>query len=108
MLRRVVSAAGVTAWCLMLLMGLSRPVMANPNDYPQYAQQQVDPAIAIAFIGVDQAKEALDAGRQQLFVDVRTFPEYSETHLPKAVSIPLGVLSVRMTEIPRDIPVVLY
>ena len=98
-----------TVVCLMaLVLVYVVPTLANPNNYPQFAQQQVDPSIPITFIGVELVKQHLDAGRPQLLVDVRSAGEYADGHLPKAVSIPLEVLSVRMTEIPRDIPVVLY
>ena len=84
------------------------PTLANPNNYPQFAQQQVDPAIPITFISAERVKEQLEAGRPQMLVDVRSPEEYGAGHLPKAISMPLEVLSVRMAEIPRDIPVVLY
>ncbi len=38
------------------------PTLANPNNYPQFAQHQVDPAIPIFFIGVKRVKADLDAG----------------------------------------------
>ena len=105
----------VVAWvqrrvvCLMVLaLGYVAPALANPQDYPQFAQHQVDPTISITFVSAEQVKQHLDAGRPQLLVDVRSWAEYAAGHLPKAVSIPLEVLSVRMTEIPRNIPVVLY
>ena|SRR2546421_2182619 len=98
-----------TVICLTVLaLGYVVPTLANPQDYPQFAQQQEDPSIPITFIGVELVKQHLDAGRPQLLVDVRSAGEYADGHLPKAMSIPLEVLPVRMTEIPRDIPVVLY
>ena len=98
-----------TVVCLMAVaLGYVAPTLANPQNYPQFAQQQVDPAIAIPFISVERVKRELDAGHPQMLVDVRSPEEYSTGHLPRAVSIPLEVLSVRMTEIPHNIPVVLY
>ena len=98
-----------TVACLMVLaLGYVVPTLANPQDYPQFAQQQEDPSIPITFIGVDLVKQHLDAGRPQMLVDVRSTGEYVYGHLPKAVSIPLEVLPARMAEIPRNIPVVLY
>ncbi len=98
-----------TVVCLMaLVLGYTAPALANPHNYPQFAQQQVDPAISILFISVERVKQELEAGHPQLLVDVRSPAEYGAGHLPRAVSIPLEVLSVRMAEIPRDIPVVLY
>ena len=98
-----------TVICLMVLaLGYVVPACANPQDYPQFAQHQVDPSIPIAFTHVEQVKQQLDAGRPQLLVDVRSAQEYANGHLPKAVSMPLEVLAVHMAQIPRDIPVVLY
>ena len=98
-----------TVVCLMALgLGYTVPGLANPQNYPQFAQQQVDPALTIAFISVERVQQELKAGHPQLLVDVRSRAEYDAGHLPRAVSIPLEVLSVRMAEIPRDIPVVLY
>ena len=84
------------------------PSLANPNNYPQFAQQQVDPAIPIFFTGVEYLKAQLDAGKTPMLVDVRSAEEYKAGHIPGAKSIPLEGLSSRLTEIPRDIPVVLY
>jgi 3-mercaptopyruvate sulfurtransferase SseA len=92
----------------VLALGYVVPTLANPQDYPQFAQQQEDPSIPITFIGVESVKQRLDADQPPLLVDVRSAEEYANGHLPKAVSIPLEVLSARMTEIPSDIPVVLY
>ena len=98
-----------TVICLTVLaLGYAVPTLANPQDYAQFAQQQEDSSIPVTFIGVESVKQHLDAGHPPLLVDVRSAAEYAHGHLPKAVSIPLEVLSVRMTEIPRDIPVVLY
>jgi 3-mercaptopyruvate sulfurtransferase SseA len=93
---------------MVLALGYVVPTLANPQDYPQFAQHQVDPAIPITFVSAERVKEHLDTDRPQMLVDVRSAGEYAAGHLPGAVSIPLEVLSVRMTEIPRNIPVVLY
>ena len=84
------------------------PTQANSNNYPQFAQQQVDPAIPIFFTGVEHVKAQLDAGTPPMLVDVRSAEEYKAGHIPGAKSIPLDVLLRRMAEIPRDVPVVLY
>jgi 3-mercaptopyruvate sulfurtransferase SseA len=84
------------------------PTLANPNNYPQFAQQGVDPTIPIFFTGVEHVKAQLDAGHPPVLVDVRSAEEYNAGHIPRAKSIPLEVLPRRMAEIPRDIPVVLY
>lgn len=108
-MRAAVAFVQCTVVCLIVLaLGYVVPTLANPQDYPQFAQQQEDPSIPITFTKVELVKQHLDAGRPQMLVDVRSAAEYAAGHLPKAVSIPLEVLSVRMAEIPHDIPVVLY
>ena len=98
-----------TVVCLIALALLYVvPTLANLNNYPQFAQQQVDPAIPIFFAGVERVKEQLDAGTVLMLVDVRSAEEYNAGHIPKAKSVPLDVLPRRLAEIPRDIPVVLY
>lgn len=93
---------------IVLALGYVAPTLANPQHYPQFAQQHEDPSIPITFVSATLVKQHLDAGRPQMLVDVRRAEEYAYGHLPTAVSIPLEVLSARMAEIPRDIPVVLY
>jgi len=98
-----------TVLCLIALaLGYVVPTLANPNNYPQFAQQEIDPAIPIFFTGVEHVKAQLDAGNLPMLVDVRSAEEYNAGHLPRAKSIPLEVLPRRMAEIPHDIPVVLY
>jgi hypothetical protein len=92
----------------VLIAGYAASVLANPQDYPQFAQHQVDADVPIAFITVDEVKQHLDAGTQQLIVDVRDRAAYEKAHLPGAVSIPLRDFPSRAMEVPRDIPVVLY
>lgn len=105
----VVALVQRTVVCLIVLaLGHVVPTLANPQDYPQFAQHQVDPAISITFISADVVKQNLDASRPQMVVDVRSWGDYAKGHLPRAVSMPLEVLPVRIAEIPRDIPVVLY
>jgi 3-mercaptopyruvate sulfurtransferase SseA len=105
----VVAFVQRTVVCLMVLaLGYVVPTLANPQDYPQFAQQQEDPSIPITFTHVEVVKQQLDAGRPPMLVDVRSAGEYASGHLPKAVSMPLEDLPVRMAEIPRNIPVVLY
>lgn len=57
---------------------------------------------------IDAAKATglLEAGA--LLLDVRTPSEYERSHLDQAVNIPLQQLSVRLKELDRKRPVVLY
>jgi 3-mercaptopyruvate sulfurtransferase SseA len=96
------------AWLIALALVYVVPTLANPHKYPQFAQQQVDPAIPIFFTGVERVKAQLDAGNPPVLVDVRSAEEYKTGHLPSAKSIPLETLPRRLAEIPRNVPVVLY
>ena len=96
----MIAFAKRTVVCLMALaLVYVVPTLANPNSYPQFAQQQVDPAIPIFFIGVERVKAQLDAGHPPMLVDVRSVEEYNTGHLPRAKSIPLVALPRRMAEI---------
>jgi hypothetical protein len=93
---------------IALSLGSTPGAVANPQDYPQFAQQKVDESIPINFEHSESVKQRLDTGAPQLIVDVRKLSSYEKAHLPGAVSIPLEELPYRAAEIPRDIPVVLY
>jgi len=57
-------------------------------------------------IEVEDAKSLADKGA--LIVDVRSPSSYSKEHIKGAVNIPLEELDKRLSEIPRDRPVILY
>jgi len=93
---------------LFLILGISASALANPNDYPEFAQKKVDDDIAVTFVTAEEVKQHLDAGAPQTLVDVRKSSSFERRHLPKAVSIPLRSFPERYAEIPRDTQVVLY
>ncbi|MHB1414576.1 MAG: rhodanese-like domain-containing protein [Chloroflexota bacterium] len=43
-----------------------------------------------------------------LFVDVRSAKSYERSHIPGAVSIPIGELPRHLQELPRDKPIIFY
>lgn len=55
-------------------------------------------------ISVSEAKAMQDAGAFML--DVREPSEWNELHMPGATLIPLGQLASRLSEVPKDKPVV--
>lgn len=57
-----------------------------------------------AEISISEAKAMQDAGAFML--DVREPSEWNEMHMPGATLIPLGQLSSRLNEVPKDKPVV--
>ena len=94
---------------LAIVLGLfscSGELAADPTKYPQFAQQQPD--IAPDFISLDRLVDAIVKGEKPLIVDVRSDEEYEESHIKAAISIPLGEIPLRLAEIPKDKPVVLY
>jgi phage shock protein E len=68
------------------------------------------PAIAVSqeITPADYVAQYSQAGTQHLLVDVRTPEEFAEGHLDGAVNISLQTLGERLSEIPTDVPVVLY
>lgn len=81
---------------------------ADPSRYPEFAQQELPKDIQPDFIFLDQLVEEIVSGNKPLIVDVRSREEYAEAHIKAAVSIPLGEISLRLAEIPKGRPVVLY
>jgi NADPH-dependent 2,4-dienoyl-CoA reductase/sulfur reductase-like enzyme/rhodanese-related sulfurtransferase len=53
--------------------------------------------------------EALNvATNESLMLDVRTPAEYAGGHVPSAINIPIDELRTRLTELPRETPIVTY
>jgi hypothetical protein len=94
--------------CIVLSLSATTGALADPRDYAQFAQQQVDKDIPVTFITPERVKQHLEAGSPQWLVDVRNRSSYDQLHLPGARSLPLDEFPQRFVEIPRDIPVVLY
>lgn len=74
-------------------------------------------ALASAFFGeadgarpvtLAELQDALAADEQLTLIDVRPEPEFSSGHVPGAVNVPLAHLAGRMSELPRDAPIVAY
>lgn len=57
-------------------------------------------------VSVQQAADLRENGA--LMLDVRTVEEWNEAHIPGASLIPLDQLETRMSEVPTDVPVVIY
>ena len=64
--------------------------------------------VVIKGISVDDAYQAYISDSGYVFVDVRSKSEYDSGHIKGALFIPLSEIEVRLSEIPRDKPVVLY
>ena len=65
------------------------------------------PLQATAAVDAGQVQESLREGTAQV-IDVRGDGEWAAGHLPGARHVPLGDLAQRLSEIPRDVPVILH
>src|SRR6184192_3483183 len=59
----------------------------------------------VAGIDVNQARQRLEQEPKPFLLDVREPWEYAAGHVPGAQLIPLGELEQRVSEVPRDRPV---
>ncbi len=59
-------------------------------------------------VSASELKNALDAGEDIVLLDCRSPAEYKQVRLPGATLIPLGQLRDRVSDIPRDKPVVCF
>jgi rhodanese-related sulfurtransferase len=67
-----------------------------------------DPEVAEKYIKVDQVKAMQDAKKRVTIIDVRDKDQYDELHIKGARNVPLRELPTRLTEVPKQEPVVLY
>jgi 3-mercaptopyruvate sulfurtransferase SseA len=67
-----------------------------------------DPEVPEKYIKVAEAKALLDQKKRVSFIDVRPREHYDQLHIKGALNIPLGDLSRRLAEVPKQVPVVLY
>jgi rhodanese-related sulfurtransferase len=61
-------------------------------------------ADAVQDVSAEEGRERVTAGA--LLLDVREADEWEAGHAPEAVWIPMGELSARVDELPRDTPIV--
>ncbi len=79
---------------LLFTLSLSAYCMAGmtAKDFVKEAKK------AVTEISVVNAKAAIDSGKVQVVLDVRTAKEFKKGHLPKAVNIPRGLLEFKATK----------
>ena len=71
--------------CLMVfVLGCATGVLANPQDYPEFAQQKIKDDIQIQFVAAETVKQHLDEHATQVIIDVRSRSSYAKRHLPGA------------------------
>ena len=93
-------AAGVMA----LAACSAQPAAPAQTTNTQAAAQPAALKPLPAEINANEAKAMQDAGAFML--DVREQSEWDEMHMPGATLIPLGQLASRLSEVPKDKPVV--
>lgn len=57
---------------------------------------------------VKELHDLIEAGRSPTIIDVRTDERHGQGHLPGVLHIPYAQLKARLSEVPRDKPVVTY
>jgi rhodanese-related sulfurtransferase len=60
----------------------------------------------IAEVTPQEVQQRLARNESLLLLDVREPPEYADAHIAGSTLIPLGQLSLRLNELPRDQPIV--
>ena len=95
---------------LLIITGIlvainNAPAEATPTAAPTV--QASGSNSEITRVSVEDAKAALDAG-SAVFVDVRGADVYAMSHIPGALSIPLGELESRLAELNPDQWVITY
>jgi rhodanese-related sulfurtransferase len=91
--------AGLGFVAVLVIVGAI--LLLTQDDDQDEADQQKEPSPSLASeISVDEAAALRDQGAFML--DVRQPEEWNEFHMPGATLIPLGELSSRLSEVPRD------
>ena len=65
-------------------------------------------SVPVSAISVEDVKLKLDGGQNFTLVDVRDKQAFDESHIDKAISIPLNELAERYTEIPQGLEIIVY
>ena len=84
------------SWVLIVVMVFAGVFLLNKNRDPQL------PAVNNLSSEISVAEAAQLDPKDWFFVDVREPSEWAEVHIPYATLIPLGELTARLSEIPKD------
>lgn len=105
---RVARHAGTALAFLTLAVLTPQISLADPSNYPAFAQKSLPEDIKPQFIGIEELVKEIKAGAKPVIIDVRSGEEFREVHILGAVSAPLAEFKDYIKSIPRDRPVVLY
>jgi len=97
---RFVTIAGWTAGCLLVAAAASLFAAEPPSPPPQSSD-------AARRIGAAEARQALAKG-EAVLVDVRAKESYDAEHAQGALTIPLGEVTSRASELPKDKLIITY
>lgn len=97
---RAAALALLAALTIAIMTACGGAAPASAPTAPAAAQPFTD-------ISVQELKASLDAGEKLLLLDVRTPEEYTgDGHVAGSVLIPVDQVESRLSEIPKDTPVV--
>jgi rhodanese-related sulfurtransferase/DNA-binding transcriptional ArsR family regulator len=100
---RIASPAVYSLWVGLRSLAAERlPAVRSLVETYLGSREDLEP------ISSEELLARLKAGEPLVVVDVRPAEEYRAAHLPGAVSIPLGELEQRLSELPRDRQIVAY
>lgn len=91
----------------LAMIGLDRVAGYFSSDAVDAWEAEGGELETIEYIGVHEAAAA-KREEDATVVDVRGAAEWDEGHIPGSLNLPLGYLADRLSEIPRDRPVILH
>ena len=59
-------------------------------------------------ISTEKVNEIIEKGKDYIILDVRTQEEYDSGHLKNSMLIPVDELEERISEVPKDKPIIVY
>ena len=66
------------------------------------------PIATVQLLSPDAYYEQFGGGQTHVLIDVRTPEEFASGHIQRAIDIPVEELPDRLSEVPQDIPIVVY
>ncbi|MHB1346528.1 MAG: rhodanese-like domain-containing protein [Candidatus Humimicrobiaceae bacterium] len=97
---------GISVIIIAFILNFTNPGRNFKNNINQNIS--IGETSDIIEISVDVAYQAYISGKDYTFLDVRSREEYERGHIKGAVFIPVTELQERISEIPRDKPVIAY
>ncbi len=87
------------------LVEVAQDRIADVNALADSFMEERDGAEAMR---MEELREALEGDAELTLIDVRPLDEYEAGHFPGAISVPVADLAGRMSELPKDSPIVAY